>query len=173
MGVAVLAILTFEKPKKVRSTEEHNDMYSSDCGVEGTYVPNMSDEDNEKWKAKYISGEYPRIEIRKCFNDYEWKEKPPGYCRRPSGNYSSQVCINVYTDGGVVMSMNSRSGFASKDWNDLQQAVTEAKQWLITPPERTYSEEEIKAMEDKAEKARKTAENIEKKLEKIRSKNHV
>lgn len=168
MGVAVLAILTFEKPKNVRGTEEHNEIYSLDCGVAGTYVPNMSDEDNGKWKAKYIGGEFARIEIRKHFDDYEWKEKPSNYCQRPMGNYSSQVCINVYPDGGVVMSMNSRTGFTSNDWNDLQQAIAEAKQCLIKPPERTYSEEEIKAAEEKVAKARKAAERMESKIKKMR-----
>ena len=47
-------LLCFDKPKKVRSTEEHNKTYMSDSGIAGTYVPNMSEEDKNKWKAKHI-----------------------------------------------------------------------------------------------------------------------
>lgn len=58
-------ILSFEKPKKIRTTEQHNSTFSSDSGVAGTYVPNMSDADREKWKAKHIKGDDERVEIRK------------------------------------------------------------------------------------------------------------
>jgi hypothetical protein len=36
-----MSILSFEKPKKLRSTEEHNEMYVADCDVPGVYVPNI------------------------------------------------------------------------------------------------------------------------------------
>jgi hypothetical protein len=58
-------ILSFDKPKKVRSTEEHNKMHTSDSGVAGTYVPNMSKADELKWKGKHIKGDDERVEIRK------------------------------------------------------------------------------------------------------------
>jgi hypothetical protein len=63
-----MSVLSFDKPKKIRSSEEHNKKYVSDSGVDGTYVPNMSKEDTEKWKAKHIKGEDERIEIRKTFS---------------------------------------------------------------------------------------------------------
>ena len=49
-------ILSFETPKKLRSAEKHNEMYQSNAGVNGTYVPNMSKEDMNLWKAKHIKG---------------------------------------------------------------------------------------------------------------------
>ena len=55
-------LLSFDKTKKVRSTEEHNKMHMSDSGVDGTYVPNMSKEDNERWKGKLIKGDDERID---------------------------------------------------------------------------------------------------------------
>jgi hypothetical protein len=61
-------LLSFEQPKKIRPTKEHNEMYSSDSGVAGTYVPNMSDEDRKRWKGKHIKGEDERIEIRKSLS---------------------------------------------------------------------------------------------------------
>jgi len=61
-------LLSFDKPKKVVSTEEHNEKHMSDSGIAGTYVSNMSKEDSLKWKAKHIKGNDERIEIRKMFN---------------------------------------------------------------------------------------------------------
>jgi hypothetical protein len=58
----------FRHTKKIRSTAEHNSKYGSDSGIPGTYVPNMSEEDKNKWKAKHIKGDDERIEIRKSFN---------------------------------------------------------------------------------------------------------
>ena len=58
-------ILSFETPKKLRSAEKHNEMYQSNAGVNGTYVPNMSKEDMNLWKAKHIKGSDERVEIRK------------------------------------------------------------------------------------------------------------
>lgn len=42
-------------------------MYSADGAPPGVYVPNMSDEDKEKWLAKVAYGktDYPQAEIRK------------------------------------------------------------------------------------------------------------
>lgn len=106
-----MAILTFDKPKKVRSTEEHNNTYVSDTNVAGTYVPNMTDADNEKWKAKHIKGSDERVEIRKCFRNYQ--------------NYS-QVLIKVYKDG-VKMSMNGTTGMTNAEYEELLLAIQEAK----------------------------------------------
>ena len=61
-------ILNFDKPKKVRSTEEHNEEFQSDSRIPGTFVPNMSKKDMNKWKAKHIKGEDERIEIRKTLD---------------------------------------------------------------------------------------------------------
>jgi hypothetical protein len=60
-----MSVLSWDKPKKARSTAEHNARNSSDTGVDGTYVPNMSEKDRLRWKAKLVTGQDPRIEIRK------------------------------------------------------------------------------------------------------------
>ena len=60
-------MIMWKKPAKIRSTEEHNNMWSSDCGVPGTYVSNMSPEDERTWKGKIVKrvdDEY-QIELRK------------------------------------------------------------------------------------------------------------
>ena len=57
-------LLDFEKPKKIT-----ND-YSFEDGPPGGYMPQMSDADAVKWKAKHFNKGKPgeRIEIRKSFN---------------------------------------------------------------------------------------------------------
>lgn len=60
-----MTLLSFAKPKKERTFEEHERMYASDS-VPGTYVPNMSLADRLRWKAKLVgtkSGNH-QIEIR-------------------------------------------------------------------------------------------------------------
>mgnify|MGYP007051658946 CR=1 FL=1 len=101
-------ILQWDKPKKARSTEEHNAAHQSDTGVPGTYVPNMSDEDNKAWKAKKIGD---RVEIRKLFTDLEnW----------------AQVLIKVYGDG-FEMSANGRFGLTWETFYEMQDAINEAR----------------------------------------------
>lgn len=113
-------ILNWNKPKKVRETEEHNNMFASDSGVDGTYVPNMSQEDCHKWKAKHIKkGQDPRVEIRKTTigkkrGNQEWAS-------------SSQMLIVVRPDNSMVISGNGKS---EVDITELVQAVTEAKEVL-------------------------------------------
>jgi hypothetical protein len=125
-------ILSFDKPKKVRSADEHNAMHSSDSGVDGTYVPNMSAADMKKWKAKRIGGDDPRIEIRKTISG-----KDPSLAKRnanrgyygSSGNVSAQVLIIVRKDR-VVMSTNGRIAFDAKTWLEFIEAVNEAATML-------------------------------------------
>ena len=102
-----MSVLSFEKPKKVRSTSEHNDTFASDSGVAGTYVPNMSHADCEKWKAKLIGGDNPRVEIRKTLNGV-------------------QVLMIVWPDFSTRITANGPMTFSSKDWLDLQSARNEA-----------------------------------------------
>jgi hypothetical protein len=58
-------LISWKTPKKMRPTAEHNAMYQSDTNIAGTYVPNMSEEDAEKWRGKLIGGDDPRVEVRR------------------------------------------------------------------------------------------------------------
>jgi len=109
-------ILSFDKPKKLCSTEQHNEDHQSDSGIAGTYVSNMSEADKLAWKAKHIKGADPRVEIRKTLSSEQ------GY---------AQVLLMVRTSG-VVMSANGRMVFSIRDWHDLQHAVVEAAEVLQT-----------------------------------------
>lgn len=121
-----MPILSFNVPKKLRSTEEHAAEHSSDTNISGTYVPNMSESDQLTWKAKKIGGEDPRIEIRKTVDGKEHRHRRPSY---------AQVLLIVRPDGSVVMSANGRMVFDTDSygtnlWNDLHQAVSEARECL-------------------------------------------
>lgn len=106
-----MAILSFDKPERARTPEEHADMHSSDTLVPGTYVPNMSHDDMERWKARKIAD---RVEIRKTVFD---------------SLGSSQVKIIVTRDY-VRMSTNGTMHWAGEKWTELFEAVKEAREIL-------------------------------------------
>lgn len=108
-------ILSWDKPKKLRPSKEHNDRYQSDSGVAGTYVPNMSAEDKRKWKAKLIKGEDPRVEIRKTIDrDY-------------AHAHSSVQMLMVVRMVTVSLSFNGTAHFNKMDYDNLTNAVHEAR----------------------------------------------
>lgn len=121
-------ILSFDKPKKLRPTEEHNAEHSSDTMVPGTYAPNMSARDKAKWKAKQVGGDDPRIEIRKTVsgNDPVLAKKFAGRGYAFAGQCSAQVLI-IIRKTGVVMSGNGRMVFNNATWQELFTAVAEAQ----------------------------------------------
>ena len=130
-----MALLTWDKPKKLRSTEEHNRMHSADCVADGAYAPNMSDADKRKWKAKKIGGKDPRIEIRKTTPGHLVKTPAVGggwFHSHYEGH--AQVLMVVRPNGTVLMSMNSKAEF---DMGELEQALAEARvemsSWHLDP----------------------------------------
>ena len=117
-----MAILDFNKPAKVRSTADHNKRYMSDSGVDGTYVPNMSEADMKKWKAKHIKGADERIEIRKTLNGvqllvvvYKTRKETEGY-----GGIMRMEHENVQ------MSMNGKLQMSFAQYKELKEAISEA-----------------------------------------------
>jgi hypothetical protein len=119
-------MLNFDKPKKLRSTEEHNREYRSEARAAGTYVPNMSQKDREDWKAKKIGGNDPRIEIRKTVKGNDPTLKTWEGKLNKQDNCYAQLLAIVRPNGSVVMSANGRMAFDSKTWDDLHNAVKEA-----------------------------------------------
>lgn len=109
------SVLSWDEPKKSRPTEEHNETFVADGAPPGTYVPNMSEEDKEKWKAKQIGGKDPRIEIHKTA-----KGKARG--SEKQGPYA-QVKLVVRPDRSVRFSAN---GKAELDVLELIQSLDEA-----------------------------------------------
>lgn len=105
--------INWEKPKQARSTEEHNAIHSSDSGIGGTYVPNMSDKDAYAWKGKIINRGKPdaRVELRKTFS---------------GGGNLAQVLI-ILTKDGMKISTNGAIQMMFDDWNILRCVVDEAQ----------------------------------------------
>jgi len=62
-----MGILNWDKPKKIKTTQEWKDDYGFDGGPDGGYQSNMSDDDKLSWKAKVTGTKlgYPQVEIRK------------------------------------------------------------------------------------------------------------
>ena len=106
-------MINWDKPNKVRSTDEHNEMHSSDSGVAGTYAPNMSKEDMQTWKGKHVNKgkENERIELRKTFSN---------------GNNYAQVLV-VVTDS-VTISTNGKIDMTYSDIEEFRSVINEAKQ---------------------------------------------
>lgn len=109
-----MSVLDFAKPAKLQPTALWNEAHQSDSDVAGTYVPNMSETDKQKWKAKQIAGSDPRVEIRKTISNH--------------GDYA-QMLVIVRKDE-VVISGNGRMNFSEANWQDLFEAVNEAKALL-------------------------------------------
>lgn len=128
-------LLSFDKPAKVKIEG------SFDGGPPGAYIPQMSQEDSEKWKAKHFNkgkvGE--RIEIRKTFDggqafiivakdgwDLAAKREyitPPTkevYGRSyPDGHSTKGLNVRISTNGPMLMT------FAT--WDEFGRAIDEAK----------------------------------------------
>lgn len=107
--------LSWERPAPLLDAVEHAEKYQSDSGIPGTYVPNMSEADRVKWKAKKIGGEDPRVEIRKGF---------------PHGVLALIVVRRRPPTNTITMSMNGKAEFTLQDWTDMAFGVAEAKQAL-------------------------------------------
>lgn len=130
-------ILDFEKPAKVKIDAQF------DGGPPGGYVPQMSQSDAERWKAKHFNkgkvGE--RIEIRKTFDGAQvfiivakagWNlaaknevvdVSKPGADKWPTWE-------TVTKDYNVRMSMNGPIMMNFATWDMLNQAIAEAKELM-------------------------------------------
>lgn len=122
-----MKILSFEKPKKLRSSKEHNEKYMNESGH--AWIPNMSEKDMEKWRAKHITGKDERIEIRKTFSGTQvlivvfknkrftkWEEDRVAW----SKNHNN---VRISANGKIDMTFDQ--------YDELKQAIEEAKQILL------------------------------------------
>lgn len=135
-----MGILMWEKPEKIMTTESWRASHSSDCDVPGTYTPNMSPEDEKRWKARLIGkGEFARVEIRRLgavvtvalgagfgskkepvYKDGEW---PPTHHKKIEP-LPETVGVNVQIKTGRVIDLT---------WNqlaELNSAIKEAREAL-------------------------------------------
>jgi hypothetical protein len=139
--MAKFKYLCFEKPKKLRGTKEHNDKYSSDTNIPGTYMPNMRDEDMNKYKAKKILGEYPRLEVRKTVSGTQVliKAKPyfliPPHSYRTDEDRSRHKLVNDHGRFNLKISMNGPLELTYQQWYDFVEAVNETIEESKTLPQ--------------------------------------
>lgn len=120
-------LLDFNKPKKIMSEEERIDKYSSDSGVPGTYVPNMSSDDMKKWKGKYIKGKDERVEIRKTISGTQlvvivYKEEK----YEEVEYFSSKETYMSLVHKNVHISANGKILLSFDEYKELLQVVEEA-----------------------------------------------
>jgi hypothetical protein len=120
-----MGLLYWGKPEKIRSTESHREMHSADGAPPGTYVPNMPEADQYKWKAKRIGGTDPRIEIRKTTEGKKVIRDRCWHCTEGR----AQVSIVARPDGTILMSMNGKALF---DTSELEQVLAEIRGVYLT-----------------------------------------
>jgi hypothetical protein len=122
------AILYFNKPKKLKSTEEHNHDYVNDSGV--VYVPNMSEEDQKRFKAKHISGEDERIEIRVTIGGANVLIIVYKNAKKMSLDSFFNNKDWIKSHDNIQISMNGKLNLSFEQWKDINKAIIEAKQIL-------------------------------------------
>lgn len=119
--------------------------------VPGTYVPNMSEEDAKKFRAKHIKGTDERIEIRveiggANVNIFVYKApstiKCPDYKKIITASYGDlgykqqyqeyEKLRKKYADRHefIRISMNGKINLSTKEFESIQLAIQEAKDIL-------------------------------------------
>jgi hypothetical protein len=129
-----MTILMWDAPKKLRTPQQNAEHYGFEDGPTGGYVPNMSDADAARWKAK-ITGQkrgVKQVELRKSFRaamvtiivtldgGYTYKHYSPG--NRPGLN-TDGIQIHLATNGPIQMSFEEMA--------EMNAAVLEAKAELL------------------------------------------
>ena len=120
-----MPLLSYDIPKKIRSTEKHNEEFSSDSGIAGTYVPNMSKNDKLKWKAKHITGNDERVEIRKTIDGVQLlivvykKDNPVKYDYHDKDSWNKR-------HRNIRISMNGKLDMTWDNLDDMNRAINEA-----------------------------------------------
>jgi len=126
-----MGLLSWEKPKKLRDSEEHAADHSADGAPPGAYVPNMSDEDRMKWKAKLVGHKagFPQVEIRRdgCviivssrgykYKHYDTRDVKSWEKKKPS--HRAGNVVHIACSGPLSMTM--------AEYGEMVQAVEEAK----------------------------------------------
>lgn len=131
-----MSVLSWDKPKRKLSVAKWRESYGFEDGPAGGYVPNMSDKDKRKWKAKLVGAttDHPQVEIRKSskavqltvivslgkgYNYKYYKVKnTPGLAQ-----YSTKgVNVHIALNGGMQLTFAEMA--------ELNDAVLEAKQVL-------------------------------------------
>jgi hypothetical protein len=156
MAGASAPILCWDKPAKRVTTAEWKEEYGFDGGPVGGFMPNMSEEDEAKWKAKLTGTKlgFPQVEIRKTlhgaqllvivnlgsgYNYKHYRALSERYHGKTPADFTyriTQAEIDRYAERDstkgiqIHMAMNGPAQMSFQDIADLNQAVFEAKTYL-------------------------------------------
>jgi hypothetical protein len=117
-------LIKWDKPRKIRSAESRAKMYSSDSGVPGTYVPNMSVDDMKSWKGKVVgmNNGHPQVEIRKhpflMIVSVDGGYKYKFYTPENTGRFN----VHISSAGPIQLTFD--------EWEEMKLVVEEAKEKL-------------------------------------------
>jgi hypothetical protein len=136
----MMALLDFTKPEKIDVEAGFDGAYT-----DGGFAPQMSDADAHRWKAKKfnIGKDGARIELRKSFapnstqvhiivalDGWDYAKKNEHRAGNPDGRWH-----HLDTRGlNVRMSMNGPLLMTFDVWNEMNQIVQEARDYLEKPP---------------------------------------
>jgi hypothetical protein len=131
-------ILVWDKPKQVMSEEQRRREFSSDAEVHGTYQPNMSAEDQARWKAKLVGtrSNNPQVEIRKdttvivvsLLGGYNYK----GYRPDAPGSDSSKDNLHIASAGPIRWTWEEYEQFQAA----IAEAKTKLEEWFREHPKK-------------------------------------
>ena len=123
---AAKTVLCWDKPKRAMPVEDWKGI-SADSAPPGVYVPNMSDADRKKWKAKLVGTKtgHPQVEIRKSAGSEMLIIVSLKGVREVSHRGD-----RIHKGVNIKMSMNGPAMLSFQDAADLQLAINEAHQKL-------------------------------------------
>lgn len=152
-------LLMWDRPKRAHSKEEWKEGYGFDGGPTGGYMPNMSDDDARRWKAKLVGTKtgFPQVEIRKQAGPslmtiivnlgagYAYKGRTPAYdvekarthyvdsTRMKPMSLVDRIALQEVSAGtNVHMSMNGPALMDFQDMADMSRAIEEARAVLLS-----------------------------------------
>lgn len=127
-----MSILSWDKPKRARTPKEHAETFGAEDAPPGVYVPNMSDEDAEKWKAK-VTGQKRgilQVEIRKRIRSTQLTLivcSKGGYVHKWHGETDRHPTEGI----NIHLSINGPLQMTFHEMDEMQDAVAEARLALL------------------------------------------
>jgi hypothetical protein len=160
-----VSILLWDKPRQRVSKAKWKEEYGFEDGPTGGYQPNMSEDDERRWKAKVVGTKtgFPQVEVRKkagaslmtiivnLGDGYNYKyynalpnlgentPKPKSYCETQEDADYFDLCGGQTPGTNVHISMNGPSTFSFEEISEMTLVIEEAKDYLanlIGPGER-------------------------------------
>ena len=122
-------LLMWDKPKRAQTLEDWQTSTGFDGGPAGGYVPNMSDQDAQRWRAKLVGKTTgsPQVEIRRTMGSQVLLIVNLG------GGYAYKGYKREHTQGvNVHFSANGPLQMTFDELAELAQVVSEAREYLET-----------------------------------------